>query len=89
MERPLNDQERAEYRQALRTMQERTEAFDRLMDRHAPDLARVMVALSELTEQRILIDQLIAWVHGADMLPKLTPGAQAILAKKGTTDEPF
>lgn len=78
-----------EVRQALQQMQERTEALDTLMDRHAPDLARVMVALTELTEQRVLIDQLIAWAHGADMLPKLTPGAQAIKCKKGTTSEPF
>lgn len=78
-----------EVRQALQQMQERTEAFDQLMNRHAPDLARVMVALTELTEQRVLIDQLIAWVHGADMLPELTAGAQAIKCKKGTTREPF
>lgn len=78
-----------EVRQALQQMQERTEAFDQLMNRHAPDLARVMVALGELLEQRVLIDQLIAWVHGADALPTLTPGAQAIKCKKGTTHEPF
>lgn len=78
-----------EVRQALQQMQERTEALDRLMDRHAPDLARVMVAMTELLEQRVLIDQLVAWVHGADMLPELTPGAQAIKSRKGTTSEPF
>lgn len=85
----MTDQERRDFQQALRAMQERTEAFDRLMDRHAPDLARVMVALTELTEQRVLIDQLIAWVHGADALPKLTAGAQAIKCRKGTTNDPF
>lgn len=85
----LTDQEKAEYRQALRAMQERTEALDQLTDRHAPDLARIMVALAELTEQRILIDQLIAWVHGADMLPDMTPGAQAIKCKRGATRDPF
>lgn len=85
----MTDQERAEYRQALRTMQERTEGLERLTDQHAANMAKVLVALTELTEQRILIDELIAWVHGADMLPKLTPGAQAIKAKKGTTSDPF
>lgn len=78
-----------EVRQALQQMQERTEQFDRLMERHAPDLARLLALMAELTEQRVLIDQLVAWVHGADMLPELTAGAQALKCLKGTTNEPF
>lgn len=44
---------------------------------------------TQLVEDRVLIDQIIAWVHGARRLPDLTPGAQAIKTISGTTNDPF
>jgi hypothetical protein len=79
----MNDQDRREYLAALRAMQERTAALDELITRSAGDIARVRVALDELTHHRIILDQLIAWTHGSGSPPELTPGAQAIKCKKG------
>jgi hypothetical protein len=44
---------------------------------------------AQLLEDRLLIDQLIAWAHGANRLPNMTPGAQAVKCKAGDSHDPF
>jgi hypothetical protein len=44
---------------------------------------------AQLLEHRQLIDQLIGWVHGAARLPDMTPGAQAVKCKAGSSSDPF
>jgi hypothetical protein len=61
-------------------MQERTQALDELINSHAADIARVKVALSAIGEHDQRIDGLVAALHGGP-LPKLTHGAQAVLAR--------
>lgn len=84
MEHPLTDDERAELRQALQQIQDRTQQIDKVMDRHAPDLARVMVALAELADHRRMLAELVAHAHGGPA-PKMTNEAQAVLTRARIT----
>lgn len=73
----MTDTERAEYRQAITELRRQAEHYRTLCE--SLDWAKVRVLLADGTDHTIRLDELVAHAYGGPR-PKLTAGAQAILA---------
>ena len=76
----MTDDLHREHRRQLAAVADTREQLERQSDALALDLARVRAVLDHSADDIRARDEIVAWIHGGPE-PKLTPGAQAILAR--------